>query len=510
MEMNMNETTKSGKGWRILRRIAIVLAVLATLVAVLVTEENWRGKRAWENYKRQAEARGEKLDWSAFVPANVPDDQNFFAAPIVAEALKLERGGTNRDRMDFQIYRGDPEHWPTNAGNLNEWQRYFRTFSESSEGKTNGFPIAARPQTPAADILLALSGFNPAIEELRQAGQRPCMRMPLDYASGFDATGKLLPWLVNMKRCGQLLQLRILAELGNAQGERALDDVKLLLRVKDSIRDQPYLISHLVRIAMLAIALQPIHEGVVQHQWSDAQLMELERALAKLDILADFEFAMQGEKAFAIDYFEKQRITREIKSVADDSLGTTKVITNSLRLMPSAYFYQNELTFAQMHRQWIVPLVDLTNRIAPPAALRQAEAAVRLQMKRYSPYKVQALMLFPAISKSVTKFAHIQADVDLARVACALERYRLAHGDYPETLDALAPQFIEKLPHDIIGGPPAPGTGAASQPLHYRREPGGKFALYSVGWNETDDGGVVAWKKDGSVDREKGDWVWKN
>ena len=47
------------------------------------------------------------------------------------------------------------------------------------------------------------------------------------------------------------------------------------------------------------------------------------------------------------------------------------------------------------------------------------------------------------------KFARIQADVDLARVACALERYRLAHGSYPETLDALAPQFIEKLPHDL-------------------------------------------------------------
>ena len=62
------------------------------------------------------------------------------------------------------------------------------------------------------------------------------------------------------------------------------------------------------------------------------------------------------------------------------------------------------------------------------------------------------------------------------------------------------PQFIEKLPHDIIGG----------QPLHYRRTADGKFLLYSVGWNETDDGGQVALKADGSVDLEKGDWVWKN
>ncbi len=47
----------------------------------------------------------------------------------------------------------------------------------------------------------------------------------------------------------------------------------------------------------------------------------------------------------------------------------------------------------------------------------------------------------------------------MARMAIALERYRLAHGEFPESLDALAPQFMEKIPHDIING----------QPLHYRR-----------------------------------------
>jgi hypothetical protein len=45
--------------------------------------------------------------------------------------------------------------------------------------------------------------------------------------------------------------------------------------------------------------------------------------------------------------------------------------------------------------------------------------------------------------------------------------------------------------------------------LHYRRTESGKFLLYSVGWNETDDGGAVALKKDGSEDRENGDWVWQ-
>jgi hypothetical protein len=89
----------------------------------------------------------------------------------------------------------------------------------------------------------------------------------------------------------------------------------------------------------------------------------------------------------------------------------------------------------------------------------------------------------------------------LARTAIALERYRLAHGEYPGSLDALAPQFMEKVPHDIIGG----------QPLHYRRTNDGQFVLYSVGWNETDDGGVVVFAKGStpSVDINQGDWVWR-
>ena len=109
-------------------------------------------------------------------------------------------------------------------------------------------------------------------------------------------------------------------------------------------------------------------------------------------------------------------------------------------------------------------------------------------------------MLYQALERAHQKFALIQAQLDLACVACSLERHRLAHGQYPETLDALAPQLIDKLPHDLIDG----------QPLHYRRTDDGQFVLYSVGWNENDDGGVVGLHPEsGIVDKEQGDWVWK-
>jgi len=105
----------------------------------------------------------------------------------------------------------------------------------------------------------------------------------------------------------------------------------------------------------------------------------------------------------------------------------------------------------------------------------------------------------PVLTFAEQKFGYAQSAVDLARVAGALERYRLAHGEYPAALAAVTPTFIGALPHDVVGG----------EPLKYRRTEDGRFVLYSIGWNETDDGGKMALKQDGRPDNEHGDWVWQ-
>ena len=110
-----------------------------------------------------------------------------------------------------------------------------------------------------------------------------------------------------------------------------------------------------------------------------------------------------------------------------------------------------------------------------------------------------AKMLLPRFSQEAQKAAFAQSEVDMAMLACALERYRLAEGQYPEELNALVPRFVAVLPHDIING----------QPLKYRLTNNGRFILYSVGWNEKDDGGVVAANKDNRQDILQGDWVWQ-
>jgi hypothetical protein len=168
--------------------------------------------------------------------------------------------------------------------------------------------------------------------------------------------------------------------------------------------------------------------------------------------------------------------------------------------MPGAFFYQNELTIAQMYQQYDLPMVDLEKETVSPIQVHNLQTKADRDMNHHWwPYKIFARMLFPAVENAVKKMAYAQSATDLARVAIALERYRLAHGEFSKSLDALAPQFMEKIPHDIING----------EPLHYRRTDDGQFVLYSVGWNETDDGGVVGLTKSDGVNNEKGDWVWR-
>jgi hypothetical protein len=485
------------------KRFIFGVACFITLMALFYAEEDWRGKHELEKFKREWEAKGEKFDYASLIPPPVPDDQNFAKAPIWVEAMKTSRLAMplGSARSVWPLDRNGNWAIPT-LTDLKGWQSYYRSLAAT----TNLFPVAPQPQTPAQDVLLALSKYDSTIEELRQAGQRPYSRFPLDYAPGlpFDAS-VLVRTLGPLHGCGQVLQLRAIAELQNGESDKALDDVKFMLRLADAIRTEPFLISHLVRIATVQKALQPVYEGLAEHKWSDAQLAQLDSEFAKLDFLADYELSMRGERACEISWLEYVRRTRELSAGLSNPYdsGPTPEYRRILShlIMPDAVFYQNELTVARMQQQCILPMADPADRTVSPSKVQQSQSEVNryLQHHWWWPNKIFARILMPGFQNAVIRFAYAQESVDLARVAIALERYRLAHGEHPESLDALAPQFIANLPHDIING----------QPLHYRRTADGQFVLYSVGWNETDDGGVVALTKAGNLDNRKGDWVWK-
>ena len=509
--------------WKNFRRFLFGLACFATLVALFYAEEDWRGRRAWSQFKQAWEAKGEHFDVASLVPPPVPPDQNFALTPIAFTSYgqMITRDGkpipnAQRDtnflvRMQLNLVENDV-YGPTNAAgdrsqgrfiNLSAWQNYYRELAR----KTNEFPVPAQPGSPAADVLLALSRHAAVLEELRAASQLPASRFPLSYDN--ESPGSiLLPHLAALKSCAEVLQLRSAAELQNGQPQPALADVRLGLQLADKIRTEPILISQLVRLAMVQIMLQPVWEGLARRQWTDPELVALEAELSKLDIAADFQRGLHGEIACQIGEMERvRRHPEELDSLqvfqADDSSGSLSFLPGGpfARLIPSGWFRQNEYRSARTTMDYYFPAADAARGTFSPDLARRGDAAVAAEVKSPCPFNLLERVLMPALGNAARHFAFGQASVALARTALGLERYRLVRAEFPETLGPLAPQFLAAVPADPIGG----------QPLKYRRPAADRFVLYSIGWNETDDGGVQVFEKGASapLDQKQGDWVWQ-
>jgi hypothetical protein len=174
--------------------------------------------------------------------------------------------------------------------------------------------------------------------------------------------------------------------------------------------------------------------------------------------------------------------------------------------IPQGWYSQEELTYARSFDMLLAVGLGTTNSRVSPRQVKEDILAFEETESRGGfagtllgkalRHRVMVSLLLPALGKVTAKTAAAQTAVNQTAIACALERYRLANGHFPERLDALAPQFISLLPNDVLTG----------EPYKYRRGDGGQFVLYSIGWDEKDDGGVAG---ETMFDERKGDWVWE-
>jgi len=595
----MNEKPKTKPGWRWLRRTLIGTAVLATLIAVFYTEEDWRGKRAWENYKCELEAKGEVLDWNKFIPPPVPDDQNFFTAstnillrfvkqadPVRADAaanlrwLRLINYFTNESNsfpiLDFSkspspvvaelmvvssgVAKNDSIIQLNESTALAQIQNLLRTTIGRSASGSQGFQFselqmsnlspakiylqADTPISPsslkelipsdlvtnigrlvvtatvdpkifqvkfvsgqitaAADYLKWSDQFESAFDEIREALKRPYAIIPGDYSQPYWIP---IPNFVTLRAVAQTLAQRAQCDFLLNQPDKALRELTLMRDVCRILQKPPTgqpmtLVEAMISVAISGVYASTVADGFRLHAWQEPQLAALQKQLGEINLFPDVDSAFKMERVASTYSLEKTspaKIAELFKMVgAASSESLWKKITDPMylffKLSPRGWIYQNMTAHSRL-MQLTIESLPLENQIVMPKQVDEANnRVVRTIEKNRSPFYVWSRIAIPNFSKAIQVSAFNQTLVNEAQIVCALESYKLAHGNYPETLDVLVPQFTEKIPYDIIGG----------QSLHYHRTDDGKFMLYSVGWNETDDGGQV------SEDRAKGDWVWKN
>ena len=485
-------------------RTPIALAGIAVVVSLFYAEENWRGKRDWDQYKRDCREEGGKITRDDVIPSPVPDEQNFASIPLLKpwfEYTRTAQGDLRRSNSNavVQLSRINPfgengirknppgfGQWETcESINLRAWQRFYRA-------NTN-FPQTPLPQSPSQDVLLALSRFKVPLETISFESKRPRSNFAIHYEEGDDA---LLPHLNSLRSWARLYTLRARAKLELQDVNEAFDDVMTCFRLAGSLESEPVLLSKLVRISILRVGLQVLWEGSADHQWSYVQLDAFQQQLSLFDWQEDLCSAYEGEQAMSNSTVEKLIANGDLDGlitfVASQKSSDPARIAEFIKLAPLGWLYQNLKSANELYRSHVLESADPSHSTFRPLPRRPKQT--------WSPFNRLADELTFWVN-ATPKFALAKGLTDLAVVACGLEKYRLLNGEYPDDIELLVPQFVTEMPKDAISG----------KPLKYCRPSPQQFILYEIGMNGRDDNGVVAFKAGNAADWDfqKGDWVWQ-
>jgi hypothetical protein len=524
--------------WRVARFLLLGLATLITLLVLYHVVENWRGKRAWTNYKATMEAQGAILEVEQLALPPVPDDQNFAMTPLLkplleqypsetfddegnlllwkdpegkarAEAVRLE----DPDLVQPTDYYGDMEdadaeevvevpvqpNWRLGERfDLTAWQRYYAT--------STNFPSPAQRGDAAKDVLMALSRFDAELAELKRASERPHSRFNIRYEEE-DPFAILLSHLSSLRQIARVVQLRAVAALEDGDVDAAFEDVRLLFAMTDSIKEEPILISHLVRIAMLQITTATIWEGLEDHRWTPSQLEHFQGWFENVNLVRESRKSLEAERAFGATMVERVA-DRPSLILALGSVGGSEGIADfGMRLVPRGWWYLEGVNYCRTFDDYLLAAVpgdaaDLDVQLVKEKdeELQQLLSDTRV-IKTFLGHRLFMRILLPALGSAVQRSVEGQSLADLATVAIALERYRLANGNYPDALSELTPGFLASPPEDLV----------THEPLRYELTADGPYRLWSVGWNQVDDGGVVLYEIRGGRRndvRDQDDWVW--
>jgi hypothetical protein len=369
------------------------------------------------------------------------------------------------------------------------------------DGHSFQISLADVQATAAADYLKWSDQFVPAFDDIREALKRPCAIIPGDYTQPFEIP---IPNFVMIRSLVQTLAQRAQCDLLLGQPDQALREVTLMRDVCRILGKPPVgkpltLVESMINVAITGLYVSVIADGLRWHAWQEPQLTALRAQLKEINLPAWVAESLRDELAADVSFFEASPADK-VSDLIYGPRGKARSVWTQLKdplylylkFAPRGWIYQNLVNIAELEPK-PVNSFDLEHDTVSPRVFDESARNTGKFFAHSSPFKMLAAIALPNFTKATQTTAHNQTLVNEGQIACALESYHLANGEYPETLDALVPKRLAALPHDLIGG----------QPLHYRRTDDGKFLLYSVGWNEKDDGGK------GSSDLTKGDWVWR-
>jgi len=500
---------KLSRRWKIAAAVTVLIAVATLLLALAF---HFQPEQEVEAYKRQLIARGEKLEFKDILPPRVDPTNN--GAGLLREAFK----GLNPDYHSPYVMR------PVRPG---------IAMVSSQQPDLRGYDFTNSWEEVAADV----AANRTAIDLVYQAATRP----RLEFRSGDDLNvDHALTNLSGFRHAIVEMEFASVSRLHDGDIDAAITHINTILELAQKNEGDGLLISHLVRMAIVGIAIAPTWESLQNTNPTDTQLASMQKKWEQLDFLEDEKTAVVRERAWAINFIEKARASHEsfhtnfsfylraLSPGAGSPPGGRwtwppdwEEITEKPRYVVGEAMWRGSWSYAQeLHALKVQQIVLDTLRTmqtnhsqfykADYDAMRTRTDALGLTNAASGIFETLKIPDFKELADEsrltgvVYKMLRMETARRLTVTAIAIKRFQLRHGRYPINLEELVPEFLSAVPIDPM----------IDKPLSYRPDPQETFLLYSVGQDGHDDGGDPAcppgirsasfyWQNDHARD-----WVW--
>lgn len=198
--------------------------------------------------------------------------------------------------------------------------------------------------------------------------------------------------------------------------------------------DSGSLIEMMIKVAMLAITHSELEEVVLSGELSEQQLSLLSDEITAATISQkDYLDCMEREFVLT-DRFIKMFASSDVDRDDLDFTGLNPL----LAYMPRSFWESERKAYwnHQLGRYHVWTEMNLD--------VEQDEES------DLNPLNVTTSTIIPNTKRALAQFAYSNSRLTALKIQCELERYKLAHGGYPENLVNLVPDHLEELPEDMM------------------------------------------------------------
>lgn len=465
---------KKPRRWVLLRTAALLCAVIAIATVAIVLHLRFSTARIIADTRREIAAKGYATmpeEYVARLPV-VPDSEN--AALLYLEAARLlgQSGGSDTGALCVPILSRELHKVTPSTPALRQMKKDLRAIGDD-------------PRMPLPDYILTdsrafLGPRRAVLDTIAQGATLSSSRFRVDLLSTLlaDPTIANNPdrYLSRMRDCARLLSLDAWVASESGDAHAALADVRSGIAVAQAFNREGDTINHVVGMAIHSITVrQTLNHVFCRTSPGNSDLAALQADLERYAADLSIRPALEGEIVLLLaicDGVESGRISARTVGLTKPSeyYGLTglparivdKVCTG--RGLTVAYC-------ASLARLYGFVLDDVDGVTKAYLGGGAPLASVGPQNRFSAGHRGQIQRLLIQTEKA-------RAGTRAVACVCAALRYRNDHGEWPESLDALVPDYMASVPQD-------PFTG---RPLLYRIEENG-IAVYSVGEDLRDDAG---------------------